>query len=51
MREGLRSAQDDLQPLHPLLLENYYLPGDLETQIGNFVAHYHHLRCHESIAG
>ena len=33
-----------------ILLENYYLPGDLETQIGNFVAHYNHLRYHESIA-
>ncbi len=28
----------------------YYLPGDLETQIGNFVAHYNHRRYHESIA-
>jgi putative transposase len=33
-----------------ILLENYYLPGDLETQIGNFIAHYNHLRYHESIA-
>ena len=33
-----------------ILLENYYLPGDLEAQIGNFVAHYNHLRYHESIA-
>ena len=28
----------------------YYLPGDLEAQIGDFVAHYNHLRYHESIA-
>ena len=33
-----------------ILLENYYLPGDLEAQIGSFVAHYNHLRYHESIA-
>jgi putative transposase len=29
-----------------ILLENYYLPGDLEAQIGTFVAHYNHLRYH-----
>ena len=33
-----------------ILLENYYLPGDLETQIEAFVADYNHLRYHESIA-
>src|SRR5271169_4264447 len=33
-----------------ILLENYYLPGDLEAQIGAFVAHYNHLRYHEAIA-
>jgi putative transposase len=33
-----------------ILLENYYLPGDLETQIGAFVADYNHLRYHESLA-
>jgi len=32
-----------------ILLENYYLPGDLEAQIGAFVADYNHLRCHESL--
>jgi putative transposase len=32
------------------LLENYYLPGDLEAQIAAFVAGYNHLRCHESIS-
>src|SRR3954453_17023206 len=25
-----------------ILLENYYLPGDLEARIGEFVAHYNH---------
>jgi RNA-directed DNA polymerase len=32
-----------------ILLENYYLPGDLERQIGLFVEHYNHVRYHESI--
>jgi putative transposase len=32
-----------------ILLENYYLPGDLEAQIEAFVAHYNHLRDHEGI--
>jgi transposase InsO family protein len=32
-----------------ILLENYYLPGDLEAQIESFVAHYNHQRYHESL--
>jgi transposase InsO family protein len=32
-----------------ILLENYYLPGDLEAQIEAFVAHYNHHRHHESL--
>ena len=32
-----------------ILLENYYLPGDLENQIGAFVDHYNNQRYHESI--
>lgn len=32
-----------------VLLENYYLPGDLEQQIGKFVEYYNHLRYHEAI--
>jgi len=32
-----------------ILLENYYLPGDLEAQINAFVADYNHCRYHESI--
>ena len=32
-----------------ILLENYYLPGDLENQIGEFVDHYNNNRYHESI--
>ena len=31
-----------------ILLENYYLPGDLEAQIGAFGEHYNHRRDHES---
>ena len=33
-----------------ILLENYFLPGDLEAAIGAFVGHYNHLRYHESLA-
>jgi putative transposase len=33
-----------------ILLENYYLPGDLEHKISDFAAYYNHLRYHESIA-
>ena len=32
-----------------ILLENYYLPGDLEAQINAFVDHYNHRRYHEAI--
>jgi transposase InsO family protein len=32
-----------------ILLENYYLPGDLELKIGAFVDHYNHSRYHESL--
>ena len=32
-----------------ILLENYFLPGDLEAQIEAFVADYNHRRYHESI--
>ena len=32
-----------------ILLENYYLPGDLENQIGQFVDHYNNHRHHESL--
>jgi len=33
-----------------ILLENYYLPGDLEAQIEAFVEHYNHARYHESLS-
>jgi transposase InsO family protein len=32
-----------------ILLENYYLPGDLEAQIDAFVGHYNYRRYHESL--
>ena len=32
-----------------ILLENYFLPGDLERQVAAFVDHYNHRRYHESI--
>ena len=33
-----------------ILLENYYLPGDLEAKIEAFVTNYNHRRYHESLA-
>ena len=33
-----------------VLLENYYLPGNLKTQIGTFVDHYNNHLYHESLA-
>ena len=32
-----------------ILLENYYLPGDLETQVAAFLEHYNHKRYHDSL--
>ena len=32
-----------------ILLENYFLPGDLEAQIATFVERYNHRRFHESL--
>jgi putative transposase len=32
-----------------ILLENYYLPGELDAQVAAFVAHYNHRRAHESL--
>ena len=33
-----------------ILLEHYYLPGDLEAQVAAFVEHYNHARAHESLS-
>ena len=32
-----------------ILLENFYLPGDLERAVGDFVEHYNHRRYHEAL--
>jgi putative transposase len=32
-----------------ILLEHYFLPGDLEAQVEAFVDHYNHQRYHESL--
>ena len=32
-----------------ILLDHYYLPGDLEQQIGRFIDYYNHQRYHESL--
>lgn len=32
-----------------ILLENYFLPGDLKGEIGRFISHYNHHRYHESL--
>ncbi len=32
-----------------ILLENYYLPGELKAQIATFIEHYNHQRVHESL--
>jgi transposase InsO family protein len=32
-----------------ILLENYFLPGDLDRQIAAFIEHYNHRRYHESL--
>jgi len=32
-----------------ILLEHYYLPGDLEHQVAAFIDHYNHARYHESL--
>ena len=32
-----------------ILLENYFLPGDLAAQIEAFVDHYNHQRYHENL--
>lgn len=32
-----------------ILLENYFLPGDLEAKIEAFVEHYNHQRYHEAL--
>ncbi|GEC15394.1 hypothetical protein NWI01_12860 [Nitrobacter winogradskyi] len=33
-----------------ILLENYFLPGDIQRQVAAFVDHYDHRRYHESLS-
>ena len=42
-----RAVAPDLK--NRILLENYYLPGDLEAQIETFVEHYNRQRYRESL--
>ncbi|MEN8738998.1 MAG: integrase core domain-containing protein [Phaeobacter gallaeciensis] len=42
-----RAAHQTLK--NRILLENYYLPGDLRQKIDAFVEHYNHRRYHESL--
>jgi putative transposase len=46
-----RALAPDPEEPHPSrkLLENYFLPGNLEAQITAFVEHYNHRRYHESL--
>jgi transposase InsO family protein len=36
-------------PAPMVAISHYYLPGDLDAEIGAFVADYNHLRYHESL--
>ena len=48
-RPKARSSAGTKHFKNRILLENYYLPGDLEAQIARFVEHYNHRRYHESL--
>ena len=45
----LRRDRWHLMLKNRILLENYYLSGELEVRIEAFVAHFNHLRYHKSI--
>ena len=65
MAEGSSHGDTRGKPYHPMtqgkierwhrsmkneiLLENYYLPGELESAIRRFVEYYNHERYHESL--
>jgi len=50
MRETAKEPSSPSQYLkNRVLLENYYLPGDLERQIEAFVDYYNNERYHESL--
>ena len=48
-RHKVRSRDGIKRLKNRILLENYFLPGDLERQIESFVEHYNHERYHESL--
>ena len=52
--DGLSMTQGKIERWHQtlknrILLEHYYLPGDLSAHIEAFVGHYNHRRYHESL--
>ena len=48
-RPRARSSAGIKRSKNRILLENYYLPGDLERQVAAFVEHHNHARYHESL--
>ena len=46
---ALKECVADLTLENRILLENHFLPGDLERQIEAFIEHYNHQRYHESL--
>jgi transposase InsO family protein len=48
-RERKPAVPSDGLTNQPILLEHYYLPGELERRITAFVEHYNHARYHESL--
>jgi len=49
LSETLAGSPRNTQLKNRILLEHYFLPGDLEAQIEAFVDHYNHQRYHESL--
>ncbi len=47
--EIVRLVEQSHMPVKRILLENNYLPGDLEAQIDEFIGHNNHQRYHESL--
>ena len=48
MRQGKIERWHQFLKNH-ILLEHFYMPGDLECAIAGFVNHYYHHRYHESL--
>lgn len=48
-RRRARSSAGTRTLKNRILLENYYMPGDLERQIAAFVEHYNYARYHKSL--